>query len=80
MRKPLLIGLGLGALWRVEEEEDGPVIALSPFPAALPIEAGIFLLRHRQGSLLSREVQGLFWGPDHQPAAMPSLRWSVPAR
>ena len=42
----------LGALWKVEEEEDGAVVALSPFLAALAIEAGIFLLRRHQGSLL----------------------------
>ncbi len=55
MRKLLMIGLGLcalGALWRAEEEEGGPVIALSPFLAALAIEAGIFLLRRHQGALL----------------------------
>jgi len=55
MRKLLMIGLALcavGALWKVEEEEDGVVVALSPFLAALAIEAGIFLLRRHQGSLL----------------------------
>jgi hypothetical protein len=55
MRKLLLTGLALctlGALWRVEEEEDGVAVALSPFLAALAIEAGIFLLRRHQGSLL----------------------------
>lgn len=55
MRKFLLVGLGLclfGALWRVEEEEDGAAVALSPFLAALALEAGIFLLRRHQGSLL----------------------------
>ena len=55
MRKLLAIGLGLcalGALWKVEDEEDGIAIALSPFLAALAIEAGIFLLRRHQGSLL----------------------------
>ncbi len=55
MRKLLLIGLGLcalGAMWRVEEEEDGVVVAMSPFLAALAIETGIFLLRRHQGSLL----------------------------
>ena len=55
MRKLLMIGLGLcaiGALWKVEEEEDGAVVALSPFLAALAIEAGIFMLRRHQGSLL----------------------------
>ena len=55
MRKLLLIGLGLcalGAMWRVEEEEDGAAIAMSPFLAALAIEAGIFLLRRHQGALL----------------------------
>jgi hypothetical protein len=55
MRKLILLGLGLcalGAIWKIEEEEDGPAIALSPFLAALAIEAGIFLLRRHQGSLL----------------------------
>ena len=55
MRKLLIIGLGLcaaGALWKVEEEEDGTMVALSPFLAALAIEAGIFMLRRHQGSLL----------------------------
>ena len=55
MRKMLMIGLGLcalGALWRAEEEEDSVAIAMSPFLAALAIEAGIFLLRRHQGSLL----------------------------
>ena len=55
MRKLLLMGLGLclfGALWRAEEEEDGAAVALSPFLAALALEAGIFLLRRHQGSLL----------------------------
>ena len=55
MRKLLMIGLGLcaaGALWKVEEEEDGAMVALSPFLAALAIEAGIFMLRRHQGSLL----------------------------
>ena len=55
MRKFLLVGLGLclfGALWRVEEEEDGAAVALSPFLAALALEAGIFMLRRHQGSLL----------------------------
>jgi len=56
MRKLLLIGLGLsvlGALWKVEEEEDGMAVALSPFLAALAIEAGIFLLRRHQNSFLT---------------------------
>ena len=55
MRKLLMMGLALctlGALWKVEEEEDGVAVALSPFLAALAIEAGIFLLRRHQGSLL----------------------------
>ncbi len=55
MRKFLMIGLGLcvvGALWKAEEEEDGAVVAMSPFLAALAMEAGIFLLRRHQGSLL----------------------------
>ena len=57
MRKMLMIGLGLcalGALWKVEEEEDGAAVALSPFLAALAIEAGIFLLRRHQGGLLGQ--------------------------
>jgi hypothetical protein len=57
MRKLLMIGLGLcavGALWKVEEEEDGTAVALSPFLAALAIEAGIFMLRRHQGSLLMK--------------------------
>ena len=57
MRKLLMIGLGLcalGALWKAEEEEDGTVVALSPFLAALAIEAGIFLLRRHQGALLMK--------------------------
>jgi len=56
MRKMLMIGLGLcalGALWKAEEEEDGMAVALSPFLAALAIEAGIFLLRRHQGGLLA---------------------------
>ena len=55
MRKLLMIGLGLcvfGALWKAEEEEDGAAIALSPFLAALAIEAGVFLLRRHQSNLL----------------------------
>lgn len=55
MRKLIFAGLGLcllGVLWRVEEEEEGTAVALSPFLAALAIEAGIFLLRRNQGSLL----------------------------
>jgi hypothetical protein len=55
MRKLLLIGLALcalGAWWKAEEEEDGAAVALSPFLAALAIEAGIFMLRRHQGSLL----------------------------
>jgi hypothetical protein len=60
MRKLLMIGLGLcavGALWRVEEEEDGTAVALSPFLAALAIEAGIFMLRRHQGSLLMKPTE-----------------------
>ena len=55
MRNFLLAGLGLtllGALWRIEDEEDGRAVALSPFLAALAIEVGIFLLRRHQTSLL----------------------------
>ena len=56
MRKLLIVGLGLcvfGALWKAEEEEDGAAVALSPFLAALAIEAGIFLLRRHQTGLLN---------------------------
>jgi hypothetical protein len=55
MRKLLLIGLGLcalGALWKAEQEEDGTAVALSPFLAALALEAGIFMLRRHQNQLL----------------------------
>jgi hypothetical protein len=64
MRKLLLAGLGLclvGALWRVEEEEDGAAVALLPFLAALALEAGIFMLRRHQTSLL-----GTVKSPDPQ--------------
>jgi hypothetical protein len=40
MRKLILIGLGvygLAALWRAEEKEDGLLVALSPFIAAIAI-------------------------------------------
>src|SRR5476649_1118896 len=56
MRKLLLVGLGLctiGALWRAEQEEDGTIVALSPFLAALALEVGIFMLRRHQSQLLS---------------------------
>jgi len=55
MRMLLLAALGLctlGALWKFEEAEDGPVVAISPFIAALALEAGIFLLRRHQSRLL----------------------------
>jgi hypothetical protein len=58
MRKLLLVGLGLctlGALWRAEQEEDGTAVAISPFLAALALEAGIFLLRRHQNQLLKEE-------------------------
>ena len=61
MRKLVIIGLGLcvfGALWKAEEEEDGAVVALSPFLAALAIEAGIFLLRRHQTGLLNMRTGG----------------------
>ncbi len=60
MRKLILVGLGLcalGALWTAEEENDGTAVALSPFLAALAIEAGVFLLRRHQGSLLMAHHQ-----------------------
>ncbi len=62
MRKLLMIGLGLcaiGAMWKVEEEEDGAAVALSPFLAPLAIEAGIFLLRRHQGSLLMKPQKNI---------------------
>ncbi len=40
MRKLILLGLGLyglAAIWRAEEEEDGMLVALSPFVAAIAI-------------------------------------------
>ena len=55
MRKVLLVAMGLcafGALWKAEEEEDGMVVALSPFLAAIAIECGIFLLRRHQTALI----------------------------
>ena len=61
MRKLLLAALGLcalGALWKAEEEEDGAAVALSPFLAALAIEAGIFLLRRHQTSLMRYPADG----------------------
>jgi hypothetical protein len=61
MRRIVMVGLGLcalGALWRLEEDEDGPLVAMSPFLAALAIEAGIFLLRRHQGSLLRFPADG----------------------
>ena len=56
MRKLLLLGLGMcaiGAFYRAEED-DRENETLSPFLAALALEVGIFLLRRKQGSLLSR--------------------------
>jgi hypothetical protein len=58
MRKFLIVGLGLcalGAFWRLEEEEDR--LSLSPFLAALALEAGIFLLRRHQGALLAKPAR-----------------------
>lgn len=55
MRKLLFIMIGISAfvaLWKEEAEEDGIAVALSPFLAALAIEAGILLLRRRQNDLL----------------------------
>ena len=63
MRKLLIAALGLcalGALWKAEEEEDGAAVALSPFLAALAIEAGIFLLRRHQGSLMQAPPNGRY--------------------
>jgi hypothetical protein len=55
MRRLFFLGLGLcilGALWKVEKEEDGAAVAASPFLAALAIEVAIFLARRRQGTFL----------------------------
>ena len=57
MRQWMWIGLGLcavGVLWKAEEDEDGAVVALSPFLAALAIETGVFLLRRHQAQLLAK--------------------------
>lgn len=57
MRRWLLAGIALctvGALWKIEKDEDGAAVAMAPFLAALAIEAGIFLLRRHQNSLLGR--------------------------
>jgi uncharacterized membrane protein YhhN len=57
MRRWLVAGLALcavGALWKIEEEEDGVAVAMAPFLAALAIETGIFLLRRHQSSLLGK--------------------------
>ena len=57
MRKLLLAWPGTvpgrRAVAGAEEEEDGVAVALSPFLAALALEAGIFLLRRHQTSLLT---------------------------
>jgi len=58
MRKLLMIAVGLfafGALWKAEAEEDGAAVALSPFFAALAIEAGILLLRRKQTRILASD-------------------------
>lgn len=54
----LPVGLGLcalAALWKMEKDEDGAAVAMSPFLAALAIEVGIFFLRHHQGALLAEK-------------------------
>jgi len=56
MRKLLMMAAGLfafGALWKAEADEDGPVVALSPFLAA--IEIGILLLRRKQTRILASD-------------------------
>jgi len=56
MRKLLMITAGLcafAALWKKESDEDGPAIALSPFLAALAIEAAVLLLRREQSNLMT---------------------------
>jgi hypothetical protein len=62
MRKIILIGLALcaaGVLVRSKEtgEQSERKPLLSPFLAALALEAGIFLLRRHQGALLSQTTQ-----------------------
>jgi hypothetical protein len=55
MRKLLFVFVGLAsvlALWREEAEEDGIAVALSPFIAALAIEAAILLLSRRRDGML----------------------------
>jgi len=55
MQKLILIGAGLflfGALLKKEAREDGTAVALSPFIAALAIEAVIVLLRRDQSRLI----------------------------
>ena len=56
MRKLLLITAGLcvfAALWKKESDEDDVGVALSPFVAALTIEAVMFILRRKQNSLMT---------------------------
>jgi hypothetical protein len=56
MRKLLMILAGIfafAALWKKEADEDGVGIAVSPFVAALAIEAAILLLSRKRNDLLS---------------------------
>jgi hypothetical protein len=55
MRRLMWIGLGLatlGALLRVEEEDDGGGVVAAPLALALAIEVAVFLLRNSQSRLL----------------------------
>jgi len=47
MPNAAMVGAGIalcavGALWKIEEEEDGRAVAMAPFLAALAIEWGFF--------------------------------------
>lgn len=55
MQKLLLTAAGLclfGALLKKEAHEDGAAVALSPFVAALAIEAVVLLLRRDRSRLM----------------------------
>jgi hypothetical protein len=55
MRKLLLILAGIfafAALWKKEADEDGAAIAVSPFLAALAIDAAIMMLGRKRNTLL----------------------------
>lgn len=59
MRNLLLLGLGLcavSALYRAEDRGPAEDDSVVPFLAALGLEIGIFILRRRQGNLLSKNA------------------------